>query len=161
MNLSRMAWTRYRTKRDEPGGVRKVLKCKKIYPRLAANGARVATREAREGQKLHILPFFSKSLVLVVVSVVPLANLTALANLARNRPLTPAADQTWPNLGHARNLVTVGDGQRARSIDTTTHCATNVIKQTDVISLHVWRVRVFTQRDIRLEEVFCLTCRDR
>ena len=65
MNLSRMAWTRYRTKRDEPGGVRKVLKCKKIYPRLAANGARVATREAREGQKLHILPFFSKSLVLV------------------------------------------------------------------------------------------------
>ena len=72
MNLSRMAWTRYRTKRDEPGGVRKVLRCKKIYPRLAANGARVATREAREGQKLHILPFFSKSLV---VSVVPLANL--------------------------------------------------------------------------------------
>ena len=63
MNLSRMAWTRYRTKRDEPGGVRKVLRCKKIYPRLAANGARVATREAREGQKLHILPFFSKSLV--------------------------------------------------------------------------------------------------
>jgi hypothetical protein len=39
------------------------LKCKKIYPRLAANGARVATREAREGKKLHILPFFSKSRV--------------------------------------------------------------------------------------------------
>ena len=58
MNLSRVTRTRYRTKRDEPGGVRKLSKCKKIYPRLAANGARVATREAREGQKLHILPFF-------------------------------------------------------------------------------------------------------
>ena len=53
----------------------KCLEVKKLYPRLAANGARVATREAREGQKLHILPFFSKSLV--VVSVVPLANLDA------------------------------------------------------------------------------------
>ena len=47
MNLSRMAWTRYWTKRNESGGVRKVLKCKKyIYPRPAANGARVAMREA-------------------------------------------------------------------------------------------------------------------
>ena len=43
----------------------KGLEVQKIYPRLAANGARVATREAREGQKLHILPFFSKSRVLV------------------------------------------------------------------------------------------------
>jgi hypothetical protein len=42
----------------------KGLEVQKIYPRLAANGARVATREAREGQKLHILPFFSKSRVL-------------------------------------------------------------------------------------------------
>jgi len=33
-----------------------------MYPRLVANGARVATREAREGQKLHILPFFRKHL---------------------------------------------------------------------------------------------------
>ena len=32
----------------------KGLEVQKIYPRLAANGARVATREAREGQKLHI-----------------------------------------------------------------------------------------------------------
>ena len=59
MNLSRVTRTRYRTKRDEPGGVRKLSKCKKIYPRLAANGARVATRGAREGQKLHILPFIT------------------------------------------------------------------------------------------------------
>ena len=41
----------------------KGLEVQKIYPRLAANGARVATREAREGPKLHILPFFSKSRV--------------------------------------------------------------------------------------------------
>jgi hypothetical protein len=59
MNLSRVTRTRYRTKRNEPGGVRKLSKCKKIYPRLAANGARVATRGAREGQKLHILPFIT------------------------------------------------------------------------------------------------------
>ena len=46
----------------------KGLEVQKIYPRLAANGARVATREAREGQKLHILPFFSKSRVLILVT---------------------------------------------------------------------------------------------
>ena len=57
-----MARTCYRTKRNEPGGVRRVLKCRNLYPCFAANGTRVATRGAREGKKLHILLFFSDDL---------------------------------------------------------------------------------------------------
>ena len=53
----------------------KGLEVQKIYPRLAANGARVATREAREGQKLHILPFFSKSRGTIILSIVPIDGL--------------------------------------------------------------------------------------
>ena len=61
-----MAWTRYWTQRDEPGGVRKVLKCEKIYIRDSQLTARASRRARRAKAKSYIFyRFFSKLLVYI------------------------------------------------------------------------------------------------